>query len=166
MEQKGLEILRMLEGRDETGAAKAICNVSIQKWNGTDWETIAERNTMGAVVWVYVTDVWLAVDLEFEDRLDWDYLQMAQVCQEYAEMTRVGRLDEVMPAGMVLTLASIGDYDYVFIGRNGFWSFMPDRAEGYCRVIRFVFLKEQCGIYELMESSVEQMIKEAVSDID
>lgn len=166
MEQKSLEILQMLEGKDETGVARAVCNLNIQQWNGAEWVTITEKNTRDAVVSVYVTDVWVAVDLEFEGRLDFDYLQMAQVCQEYAEMTRVGEQDKMLPVGLVLTLAPIGDYDYVLIGRNGFWSFMPDRAEGYCRVIRFIFPKGQCGIYELMENSVEQMIKEAVSDLD
>ena len=167
MEQKGLEILQMLEGIDETGAAKAVCNVSIRKAVAeTEWETITEKNTTAAVVSVYVTDVWLAVDLEFEDQLDLDYLQMAEVCQEYAEMTRVGVQGEVIPLELVLTLVPAGNYDYVLIGRNGFWSYMPDRADGYCRVIRFIFLKEQCGIYELMEDRVEQMITEVVSDID
>ncbi len=167
MEQKGLEVLQMLEGKDETGAARAVCNVSIRKAvSGKEWETIEEKNTMEAVVSVYMTEVWLAVDLEFEDRLDLDYLQMAQVCQEYAKMTRVGKQDGMMPVGLVLTLVPAGNYDYVLIGRNGLWSYMPDRADGYCHVIRFIFLKEQCGIYELMEDSVEQMIAEVVSDID
>lgn len=166
MEQKSLEILQMLEGRDETGAARAVCHLSIQQWNGAEWVTITEKNTRDAVVSVYVTDVWLAVDLEFEDRLDLDYLQMAEVCQEYAEMTRSGEQDEAILVGLVLTMAPTGDYDYVLIGRNGFWSFMPERADGYCHVLRFIFPKEHCGIYELTENSVEQMITEVVSDID
>ena len=159
MEQKSLEILQMLEGRDETGAARAVCNVSIRKAvSETEWETVEEKSTLEAVVSVCVTSVWVAVDLEFEDRLDLDYLQMAQVCQEYAKMTRVGKQDEMMPVGLVLTMAPTGDYDYVLIGRNGFWSLMPERADGYCHMIRFIFLKEQCGIFELTENSVEQMI--------
>ena len=167
MEQKGLEILQMLEGKDETGTSRAVCNVSIRKAvSETEWETAEEKSTLEAVVSVCVTVVWVAVDLEFEDRLDLDYLQMAQVCQDYAEMTRVGVQDEVMPLELVLTLVPAGNYDYVLIGRNGLWSYMPDRADGYCHVIRFIFLKEQCGIYELMEDSVEQMIAEVVSDID
>ena len=142
MEQRGLEILQMLEGRDDTGAARAVCNLSIQQWNGAEWITITEKNTRDAVVSVYMTEVWLAMDLEFEDRLDYDYLQMAQVCQEYVKMTKVGKKDEMMPVGLVLTLAPIGDYDYVLIGRNGFWSYMPERADGYCHVLRFIFSKE------------------------
>ena len=165
MEQKGLEILRMLEGRDETGAAKAVCNLSIQQWNGKEWETVMEKGTLDAVVLVYVTDVWLAVDLKFEDRLDLDYLQMAEVCQEYAEMTRAGEQDEAILVGLVLTMAPTGDYDYVLIGRNGFWSFMPERPDGYCNTIRFIFPREQVGMYELSESGVEQMVAETEKEV-
>ena len=46
MEQKSLEILQMLEGRDETGAARAVCHLSIQQWNGAAWVTITEKNTV------------------------------------------------------------------------------------------------------------------------
>ena len=166
MEQKGLEILQMLEGRDETGAARAVCNVSIRKAvSETEWETVEEKSTLEAVVSVCVTAVWVAVDLEFEDRLDYDYLQMAQVCMDYSDMVRVGDADNGQ-ADLVLALSPIGEYDYALIGRNGFWSLMPERADGYCHMIRFIFLKEQCGIFELTENSVEQMIAEVASGID
>ena len=166
MEQKGLEILQMLEGKDETGASRAVCNVSIRKAvSETEWETISEKNTMDAVVSVYATDVWLAVDLEFEDRLDYDYLQMAQVCMDYLDMVRVGEADNGQ-ADLVLALTPIGEYDFVLVGRNGFWSFMPERPDGYCNTIRFIFPREQVGMYELSESGVEQMIAEVASGID
>lgn len=165
MEQKGLEILQMLEGRDETGAVRAICNLSIQQWSGEEWVTIAERNTVGAFVSVYATNVWLAVDLEFEDRLDFDYLQMAQVCMDYSDMVRVGEADNGQ-ADLMLALTPIGEYDYVLIGRNGFWSFMPERPDGYCNTIRFIIPREQVGMYELSESGVEQMVAEAEKEIN
>ena len=166
MEQKGLEILQMMEGKDETGAARAVCNVSIRKAvSETEWETVEEKSTLEALVSVCVTDVWVVVDLEFEDRLDYDYLQMAQVCMDYADMVRVGETDKEL-ADLVLAITPIGEYDYVLIGRNGFWSFMPERPEGYCNTIRFIFPREQVGMYEILESGVEQMVTEAEKEVN
>ena len=113
MEQKGLGILQMLEGKDESGAARAVCNVSIRKAvSETEWETVEEKSTLEAVVLVCVTAVWVAVDLEFEDRLDYDYLQMAQVCMDYADIVRVREADGEL-ADLVLALTPIGEYDYI-----------------------------------------------------
>lgn len=166
MEQKRLEILQMLEGKDEAGAARAVCNVSIRKAvSETEWENVEEKSTLEAVVSVCVTAVWVAVNLEFEDRLDYDYLQMAQVCMDYSDMVRVGEADNGQ-ADLVLALTPIGEYDYVLIGRNGFWSFMPERPDGYCNTIRFIFPREQVGMYELSESGVEQMVAEAEKEVN
>lgn len=127
MEQKGLELVQMLEGKDESGAARAVCNVSIRKVaSDTEWELVEEKNTLDAVVSVCAAGVWIVVDLKFEDRLDYDYLQIAQVCMQYADMARAGDNDDELQVDLLLSMTPIGEYDYLFIGSNGFWSFMPD----------------------------------------
>ena len=82
----------------------------------------------------------------------------------YADMVRVGDGDEEL-ADLVLALTPIGDYDYILIGRNGFWSFMPERLEGDCNTIRYIFPREQVGMYELSESGVEQISAEAAKQV-
>ena len=56
----------MLEGKDETGATRAVCNVSIRKAvSETEWETVEEKSTLEAMVSICVTAAWVVVDLGF-----------------------------------------------------------------------------------------------------
>lgn len=88
--QDELELFEAIEGVDETGSAKAACCVLIQK-SGIELEAeaVSSACTMNAVLSICMTDVWTVVDLHFEDRLDYDLLQMSQVCKDYVDM--VGR---------------------------------------------------------------------------
>lgn len=87
-----------LEGRDELGTPKAACSLTIQRIIAEeDTEVILSVGTQDAEVSVYSTLLWIIVDLRFEDRLDYDYLQFAQVCMEYLELVNDSENEPLLP---------------------------------------------------------------------
>lgn len=152
-----------LEGRDELGTSKAACSLTIQRIIEDDTEVVQSVSTQYAVVSVYSTPLWMTVDLRFEDRLDYDYLQFSQVCMEYQELANDS---EAEPLSLVLSLTPFGEYNYFVVGVNGAWNFQLDKPDGECNTIRFIFMKECFGVYELSEEAMEEMIEEAVQEME
>lgn len=65
-----------IEGRDELGTPKAACSLTIQRMiSEDDTEVVQSVSTQDAEVSICSTPLWMTVDLRFEDRLDYDYLQ-------------------------------------------------------------------------------------------
>lgn len=99
--EKNRVLFEALEGRDELGSPKADCSLTIQRIVlEEDTEVIMSVGTQDVEVSVYSTPLWMIVDLRFEDRLDYDYLQFAQVCMEYLELVNES---ENEPLSLVLS---------------------------------------------------------------
>ena len=159
---QSMEILQKLEGVDELGEAKALCSVSIQRdVPEQEPEVISSAFTKDAVVSFYLTPIWVAIDLKFSDHLDYDLFQMVQVCKDYSDRVRAG---DGLQNDLVLSICPKGEYEQFIIDRNGFWSLMAESVEKYCDTIRFLFPREQFGVYEFAEETVEQMIVDAGYD--
>ena len=165
--QNEMELLKSIEGMDETGVPKAACSVSIQREMPEQEPEIMESAfTMDAEVFFCITEVWAVVDIHFENRLNYDLFQFLQVCKEYAELVRVDtEMDEQLPM-LVLSIAPLGEYEQFVIGRNGFWSLTSQDLENCCDTIRFIFPRQRFGAYELTEEAVEQMIEETEKEIN
>ena len=161
---QSMEILQRLEGVDELGEAKALCSVSIQgEIFEQEPEVISSAFTKDAVVSFYLTPIWVAVDLRFSDHLDFELFQMVQVCKEYSDQLGA---DAVLQNDLVLSICPKGEYEQFIIGRNRFWSLMAESVEKYCDTIRFLFPREQFGVYEFAEETVDQMIAKVTQEID
>ena len=161
---QSIEILQKLEGMDEMGEARALCSVSIQReMSEPEPEVISSTFTKDAVVSFYLTPSWVAVDLKFSDHLDYDLFQMVQVCKDYSDRVRA---DDGPQNDLVLSVCPKGEYEQFIIGRNGFWSLMAESVEKHCDTIRFLFQREQFGVYELAEESAEQLIVEATEELE
>ena len=157
--EKNRVLFEALEGRDELGTPKAACSLTIQRIiSEEDTEVILSVGTQDAEVSVYSTPLWMIVDLRFEDRLDYDYLQFAQVCMEYLELANDSE-NELL--SLVLSLTPLGEYNYFVTGVSGAWNFQPDTPDGEYNTIRFIFIKECFGVYELTDEAMEDMIEEA-----
>ena len=46
------------------------------------------------------------------------------------------------------------------------WNFQPDSPDGECNTIRFIFIKECFGVYELTDEAIEDMIEEAGQEME
>lgn len=162
-----IEIIQAIEGVDEMGASKAVCNVSIQRGtNDSDIIVEAGCNTMNAVVSMCAAKVWVMVDLRFENSLDYDLIQITKLCADYVQMVKneMGKYNK--PLSLVVSLTPAGEYDALIIGRDGFWSLIPSEAGGEPDTIRFIFMAEDFGAYELSEDAVEQMIGEVCMELE
>lgn len=160
---QSMEILQKLEGVDELGEAKALCSVSIQREaSEQEPETISAAFTKDAVAIFFITPIWVAIDLKFSDHLDYDLFQMVQVCKDYSDRVRAG---DGPHNDLVLSVCPKGEYEQFIIGRNGFWSLMAESVEKHCDTIRFLFQREQFGVYEFTEETVEQLIVEATEEL-
>lgn len=147
-----------VEGVDELGNARAVCSLTIQRpIDGLQSEVIQSVATMDAEVSICFTKLWVTVDLKFEDNLDFDYLQMSQVCLDYAKLQE----EEAESMSLVLAITPLGEYDFFLVGVEGIWCFQSDKPEGICNTIRFIFMKQCFGTYELTTKAMEQMILEA-----
>lgn len=162
--EKNRVLFEALEGRDELGIPKAACSLTIQRIIAEDdTEVVQSVSTQDAEVSVYSTPLWMIIDLCFEDRLDYGYLQFAQVCMEYLELVNDS---ENEPLSLVLSLTPLGEYNYFVTGVSGAWNFQPDSPDGECNTIRFIFIKECFGVYELMDEAIEDMIEEAGQEME
>lgn len=151
------DYISAVEGVDELGTTRAVCSLTIQRpVDELKSEVIQSVATMDAVVSICFTKLWVAVDLKFEDNLDFDYLQMAQVCLDYEKHQK----EEVESLSMVLAITPLGEYDFFLVGVEGMWCFRSDKPEGICNTIRFIFMKQCFGTYELTTEAMEQMILE------
>lgn len=162
-----IEIIQAIEGVDEMGAAKAICNVGIQRGtNESDIIVEASCNTMNAVVNICATKLWVMVDLRFENSYEYDLIQITRLCTDYVQMVKneMGKYNK--PLSLVVSLTPVGEYDAFIIGRDGFWSLMPSDIGGEPDTIRFIFMAEDFGAYELSEDAVEQMIGEVCMELE
>lgn len=167
MMQDELELMRAVEGVDATGNAKAVCCVLIQKRDTElEPETISSACTMDAVLSSCTTDVWAVVDLQFEEELDYDLLQMTQVCEDYVDLVKERDESDRKQLSLVLSITPVGEYDFFLIGMDGFWSLMAVEPGGECSILRFIFLKERFGAYELSAEVMEQMLEELIQELD
>lgn len=164
--QIDMDFLKKMEGKDVTGIPNAICNVSIQSSvQGQEPEVVDSAFTMDAEVAFCITKEWAVVNLCFEDHLSYSLFQVVQTCKRYTEAVRTEAENrEALPV-LVLSLAPLGEYEQFVIGRNGFWSLMARELEDYCDTIRFIFPREQFGIFELEEEAVESMIADVEKEI-
>lgn len=161
---QSMEILQKLEGVDELGEVKALCSVSIQReMPESEPDVISTAFTKDAVVSFYLAPSWVAVDLRFSDHLDFDLFQMVQVCKEYSG--KIGT-DSGLRSDLVLSICPKGEYEQFIIGRNGFWCLMAESVEKRCDTIRFLFPREQFGVYEFTVETVEQLIVEVTQEMD
>lgn len=165
--QIDMNLLRKMEGTDGTGIPNAVCNVSIQcSATGQEPEVVDSAFTMDAEVVFCITKEWAVVDLCFEDNLSYSLFQVVQTCKRYTEAVRTeAESQEALPV-LVLSMAPLGEYEQFVIGRNGFWSLMARELEDYCDTIRFIFPREQFGVFELEEEAVESMIEDVEKEIE
>ena len=120
--EKSRVLFEALEGKDELGTPKSACFLTVQRIiSEEDTEVILSVGTQDAEVSVYSTPLWMIVDLRFEDRLDYDYLQFAQVCMEYLELAKDS---DTEPLSLVLSLTPLGEYNYFVTGVSGAWNLM------------------------------------------
>lgn len=164
--QIDMDLLKKMEGKDMGGIPNAVCNVSIQcSATEQEPEVVDSAFTMDAEVAFCITKEWAVVDLCFEDHLSYSLFQVVQTCKRYTEAVRTeAERGEELPA-LVLSMAPLGEYEQFVIGRNGFWSLMARELEDYCDTIRFIFPREQFGIFELEEETVERMIEDAEKEV-
>lgn len=152
------DYISAVEGVDELGNARAVCSLTLQRSvDELQSEVIQSVATMDAEIFIFFTKLWVAVDLKFEDNLDFAYLQMAQVCMDYAKFQK----EEAESMSLVLAITPLGEYDFFLVGVEGIWCFQSDKPEGICNTIRFIFMKQCFGTYELTTEAMEQMILEA-----
>ena len=165
--QIDMELLKKMEGRDVTGIPKAVCNVSIQcSVAGQEPEVVDSAFTMDAEAAFCITKEWAVVDLCFEDHLSYSLFQLVQTCKRYTEAVRTeAEAEDALPV-LVLSMAPLGEYEQFVIGRNGFWSLVAQELEDYCDTIRFIFPREQFGVFELEEEAVESMIADVEKEME
>ncbi len=147
-----------LERKDEFGKSKAVCAITIQHILSSDQVEIMDSvSTMEAQISVYADSVWTIVDLKLEDDLNYDFIQAAQLCKKYLELVRAS-MEEL---ALVLTVTSLGNYDYFITGVNGAWSHHTEELYERSNVLRLMFVKE-CfwGYHEDMEEIIEETAME------
>ena len=162
------DFFRKIEGIDESGEARALSCLMIEKREG-DAPVIRDLVHMqDACVSVSMTSDFAVVDLAFENHIDYEYLQAGELCRGYMAMTDVG-----MPAesegellSLVLSVVPKGEYDLFLMGMDAAWCFMPKEPDGLCSVIRLIFLREKLGVYEFTEEAVERMIEEVGKELE
>lgn len=82
-------------------------------------------------------------------------------------MTDVSDIEEKpdYELSLMLSITPKGEYDFFLMGMDAAWSFMPEKPEGMCNAIRFIFVREKFGAYEFGEEAVKQMIEEAAEEL-
>jgi len=157
------EFFELINESHKEEGAMFVCGVSIQRMiSETEAEVVRSAFSMDASIRIHVTNIWTVVDVIFEDYLNYDYLQILDVCNDYIQ--RQGNsLQE--PLSLVLTVTPLGDYDFFLSGVDGFWSYYTEEPTELVHGLRFIFQHDQIAGYELDSETVELMLKEAAGEL-
>ena len=163
------DLFEAIEGSDENGEAKAVCCLMIEKkFQDTNITPEIQKVSymVDANVTVSLTSDFAMVDLIFDSYVDYDYLQTGELCREYTAMTDARNLAEDSELSLVLSITPKGDYDFFWMGMDAAWSFMPERPEGMCNIIRLIFVREKFGAYAFGEEAVRKIIENAADELE
>ena len=167
--EENRDLFEAIEGVDENGEARAVCCLMIEKkFQDTNVSPEIQKIAymMDARVTVSLTSDFAVVDLTFDSYVDYDYIQAGDLCKEYTAMTDARYLAEDSELSLVLSITAKGDYEFFWMGMDAAWSFMPERPEGMCNIIRLIFIREKFGAYAFGEEAVRQIIEDAAEEVE
>lgn len=136
---------------------QATCCLTVEKWFGYMGQTseIAKLAYIrNASVKVRLTRDYVVVDLGFEDSDEFDYLQALELCKEFTPVTDDCKLEENTSSdlSLVLFITPKGEYDFLLMGVDGTWSFIPENPEEMCRTIQLIYVRKKFKIYKPEET--------------
>lgn len=153
-----------LENVAKEGGAEAGGGVLAGRQPGREPEVCGSVYLSDAVLSVGFTNDFVLVDLQFEDCVDFEYLQAGELCREYGVLTNAEKTGQV-GYSLVLSVVPKGEYDVFFVGIDGAWCFVSENPGEISRGIRLVFAREKFGVYEFGEKAVEGIVADAVEEL-
>ncbi len=157
------ELFALINESHKEDGVTFVCGVSIQRMiSETEAEVVRSAFSMNAAIQIHVTDMWTVVDIIFEDYLDYDYLQILDVCNDYIQLQKDTSQESM---ALVLTVTPLGDYDFFLSGVDGFWSYYTEEPTELVHGLRFIFQHDQMAGYELNSETVELMLKQVTREL-
>lgn len=152
-------------GRDEDGDSKAICTLQVASVDADSGEIVEidAVSVLNAEVAIDIGPNIVAIDVKFENYLDFEYLQAGELCLRYKEKHNNKEYDE--NATLLLTITESGEYANFLIGQEAMWAFTSEKPEDRNHMIRFWFLKDNFIIYKLSDQEIERVVQQVGEEV-
>ena len=139
------ELLKSMEGRDENGEPNVICGIHI--FSVGEEPPVEVRGHVcrdGEVSFHIIPGGMSEIMLAFENRTDYEFLQMADVCKEFDE--RMAEREECL---INLTLMNNGDFSEYISAMCRSWAYDVPSPELDYNGIRFFVDTEQIFVVNM-----------------
>ena len=145
MDDSTRELLKSMEGRDENGEPNVICGIHI--FSVGEEPPVEVRGHVcrdGEVSFHIIPGGMSEIMLAFENRTDYEFLQMADVCKEFDE-----RMVEREECLINLTLMNNEDFSEYISAMCRSWAYDVPSPELDCNGIRFFVDTEQIFVVNM-----------------
>ena len=152
-------------GRDEDGDSKAICTLQIASVDieTKDIKEIDAVSILNSEIAIDIKKDIVTIDVKFENYLDFEYLQLGELCVRYKEKHSHHEYDENVT--LLLTIMECGEYADFLIGQDAMWAFTSEKPENRNHMIRFWFLKNNFIIYRLSDQEIERAAEQICEQV-
>ena len=160
------ELFEKIEGRDEYGIPKAICNLNIlMPDDNGDPDIIRTANTLnGTVALSIIPDGISAVDVVFENETDYDYLQFSTLCEEhFKQVSDAMKNDGIVPS-LTLSICPRDDIGEFLQLMNCQWSYIPVSQDGKSSGIRFIAMPDCVFVTEIPDEVFEAVAEDIAAE--
>ena len=163
------DVFRACCGRNEEGETR--CAVQLQtiliNTNSANPETRSEMNLNNPVVNIFRTLTFTMVDLTFDFENDHEFMQMADMLQEFCDVENaMDTVSSVIPSIVVTLLPKDLDYEFFCSGLQGIWCLMPSRVGRPFDTVRFIFNNESFRVYQTNTDELERQITAEMENIE
>lgn len=153
------EFMERVEGVGSDGEKKAVCAVQILQAKGEDdAEVLREYVTPDSVVsFAIVPNGISMVDLEFDGATDYDFLQVAGVCDEYNERIRKIKSGDTVRPVLAVTVTAETDFERFLNLSDCAWCYTSTAAGEPTSGIRFIVGTSNIGYLELTKEQEDRL---------
>ena len=156
------EFYKRIEGRDDDEAPKAMCSlVIVGPDSNDDPNELGNTTTFNGAVYLAIIPNGLSmIDVIFEDDVDFDYIQMSGLCEQFNKMVMAANANGGEMPSLILTVSEKGELSAIMSCVNCVWSYVPNSPEKICTGLRFIVQTENIHFLEFDDNQVAKVLDE------
>lgn len=161
------DFYKKIEGRDDIGTPNAMCSLVILKLDANDEPAeVTTVTTMNGAVYLAIVPNGLSmIDVMFEEPMDYDYIQMGGLCEQFNRMVADANVHGSVMPSLVLSVSEQGDLTSVMSCVSCAWSYIPTSAEKICTGIRFIMETKHIHFLAFNDEQVNLVLNELEDEI-
>lgn len=153
---------KSIEGCDKEGSPNAMCSLIIL---GPDEHgepvSLGEATSFTGIVYPAIVPGGLSmIDVLFDDPLDYDYMHMVGVCEQFTKMVMAANANGSEMPSLILTVSEQGVLSKIMSCTNCAWSYIVAGAGQTVSGIRFIIDTKNIHFMEFDDDQLEKVFDE------